>query len=45
VAAFDTAEGLRRRAECAGPLAEALERLLHPETLDNVAHYFAETPS
>jgi ABC-2 type transport system ATP-binding protein len=45
VAAFDTAQGLRRQAQCAGPLSEALERLLHPETLDNVAHYFAETPS
>lgn len=44
VAAFDTAEGLRRMAQCSGPLAEALERLLHPETLDNVARYFDEAP-
>lgn len=44
VVAYDTAQGLRRLAQCAGPLAEALERLLHPQTLDNVEHYFDETP-
>lgn len=42
VVAFDTSQGLRRLAQCAGPLSEALERLLHPETLDNVEHYFNE---
>lgn len=44
VAAFDTSAGLRRLTQCSGPLAEALERLLHPETLDNVARYFDEAP-
>lgn len=44
VAAFDTSAGLRRLAQCSGPLSEALERLLHPETLDNVALYFDEAP-
>ncbi|HEX5445082.1 MAG TPA: AAA family ATPase, partial [Pirellulales bacterium] len=44
VVAFDTAEALRRMAQCSGALSEALERLLHPETLDNVEHYFNETP-
>ncbi|HVX13417.1 MAG TPA: ABC transporter ATP-binding protein [Pirellulales bacterium] len=43
VAAFDTVEGLRRKAQCAGPLSEALQKLLHPESFDNVAHYFDET--
>jgi ABC-2 type transport system ATP-binding protein len=44
VAAFETAEGLRRMAQCSGTLSEVLEKLLHPETLDNVATYFAEAP-
>lgn len=44
VAAFETTDGLRRLAQCSGPLSEALERLLHPETLDNVDRYFEETP-
>ncbi len=40
VAAYDTVEGLRRRVQSSGPLAEVLERLLHPETLDHVKEYF-----
>lgn len=44
VAAFETVEGLRRMARSSGTLSEALARLLHPETLDNVAHYFDEAP-
>ncbi|HEX7379286.1 MAG TPA: ABC transporter ATP-binding protein [Pirellulales bacterium] len=44
VAAFETVEGLRRMAHSSGTLSEALARLLHPETLNNVAHYFNEAP-
>jgi ABC-2 type transport system ATP-binding protein len=44
VLAHDTAEGLRRRAGCAGPLAEVLERLIHPQTIDNIDHYFQGLP-
>lgn len=44
VAAFESATGLRRMAQCSGPLSEVLEKLLHPESLDNVARYFQETP-
>jgi ABC-type multidrug transport system ATPase subunit len=40
VAAFDTAEGLRRLTGCAGPLAEVLERLVSPHTADNLRQYF-----
>lgn len=44
IAAFESAQGLRRMAQCSGTLSEVLEKLLHPETLDNVATYFAEAP-
>ncbi len=40
IVAFDTPDGLRRQAQSAGPLAEALERILHPETMDKVRKYF-----
>jgi ABC-type multidrug transport system ATPase subunit len=40
VLAFDTLEGLRRMTECRGPLAEVLERLIHPETLRRLEQYF-----
>lgn len=40
VIAYDTAEGLRRQTEVSGPLAEVLERLIHPQTLDNLQRYF-----
>jgi ABC-2 type transport system ATP-binding protein len=38
--AYDTAEGLRRQAGAAGSLAEAIERMTHPQTLDNIERYF-----
>ena len=41
VAAFDSAEGLRRQTGCTGPLAEVFERLVHPHTADNLRQYFA----
>ncbi len=40
LAAFDTVDGLRKQAGCDGPLEEALERLIDPHTMENVAHYF-----
>ena len=40
VAAFETTDGLRRLTGCAGPLADVLERLFHPQTADNIRQYF-----
>jgi ABC-type multidrug transport system ATPase subunit len=40
VAALETLDGLRQSTGCAGPLAEVLERLIHPETTDNIRQYF-----
>ena len=42
--AFDTPEGLRRLTQCSGSLAHVLERLIHPETLKNIARYFEKSP-
>jgi ABC-2 type transport system ATP-binding protein len=39
VLAFDTLEGLRRMTNCSGPLAEVLERLVHPQTMRRLEHY------
>jgi ABC-type multidrug transport system ATPase subunit len=44
LAAFDTAEGLRQKVSMPGSLAEALEALLHQDTLQNIERYFAVTP-
>jgi ABC-type multidrug transport system ATPase subunit len=38
--AFDTADGLRRLTNTDGPLADVLQKLLNPETLANIEHYF-----
>jgi ABC-2 type transport system ATP-binding protein len=40
IAAYDSVEGLRRLSGCSGPLAEVFERLAHPNTTDNLRHYF-----
>lgn len=40
VAAFDTIDGLRGQTGTGGPLAEVLERLVHPQTMDNIQQYF-----
>jgi ABC-type multidrug transport system ATPase subunit len=40
IVAFDTADGLRRLAQCSGGLDEVMARLMHPKTLENLAHYF-----
>jgi ABC-2 type transport system ATP-binding protein len=42
IAAFDSADGLRRLTGCGGPLAEVLERLIHPQTLEQLRDYFQE---
>jgi ABC-type multidrug transport system ATPase subunit len=42
LAAFDTVEGLRQQAGIEGGLDEVLQRLIHPDTLDNIDNYFAE---
>jgi ABC-type multidrug transport system ATPase subunit len=42
--AVDTSAGLRRQTQCSGPLAEVLERLIHPETLKNIERYFEKGP-
>jgi ABC-2 type transport system ATP-binding protein len=40
IAAFDTADGLRRQTGCSGSMAEVLERLVHPQTAENLRQYF-----
>jgi ABC-type multidrug transport system ATPase subunit len=39
LAAYDSADGLRRQTGTDGPLADVLQRLLNPETLANIEHY------
>jgi ABC-2 type transport system ATP-binding protein len=41
VAAYDTADGLRRLTDCRGPLADVLEKLFHPNSEANLREYFA----
>jgi ABC-type multidrug transport system ATPase subunit len=45
LAAFDTADGLRRSTGADGPLADVLHRLLNPETLANIDYYFQRESS
>lgn len=40
VAAYDTADGLRRLTDCRGPLAEVLEKLFHPQSEQSLQQYF-----
>ena len=40
VLAYDTAAGLRRQTDSSGSLAEVLEWLIHPQTLQKLEHYF-----
>jgi ABC-type multidrug transport system ATPase subunit len=39
VLAYDTAEGLRKKAGCEGRLPEVLEKLIHPEVFKNIETY------
>lgn len=40
VKAFDTLDGLRATTGCAGSLAEVFEKLVHPQTLEQIENYF-----
>lgn len=40
IAAYDTADGLRTLTGCTGTLAEVLERLINPQTGENIRRYF-----
>lgn len=40
LAALDTADGLRRLSGVSGSLAEVLQRMLHPNTVENIERYF-----
>ncbi len=42
VLAFESLEGLRELTSCDGNLGKVLERLLHPQTVENLQHYFEE---
>jgi len=42
IAAFDTPAGLRELTGCSGSLQEVLERLISPQTIENIERYFAE---
>ncbi len=44
VAAFETLDGLRKLTGCPGSLADILERLLYPETMQKLRDYFEELP-
>jgi ABC-2 type transport system ATP-binding protein len=45
IAAFDTLDGLRRMTGGAGTLAEVLERVMFPETMQKLQDYFKDLPS
>lgn len=45
IAAYDTIDGLRRQTDCHGTLQEVLERLLNPQTIDNIERYFGGSAS
>ena len=42
IAAFDTPAGLRELTGCSGSLQEVLERLISPQTIENIERYFEE---
>jgi ABC-2 type transport system ATP-binding protein len=44
VAAFDTMDGLRKQTGCSGSLPEVFEKLVNPETLEHIEHYFNRPP-
>jgi ABC-type multidrug transport system ATPase subunit len=45
VVSFDTLEGLRRLTGQNGSLAQILERLMYPETVERLQDYFEDLPS
>jgi ABC-type multidrug transport system ATPase subunit len=44
IAAYDTIDGLRRLTNCTGSLQELLERLIRPQTLEDIERYFGGRP-
>jgi len=40
VKAYDTLEGLRKKTGCSGSLPEVFEKLVHPQTLEQIESYF-----
>jgi ABC-2 type transport system ATP-binding protein len=42
ILAYDTLDGLRRSTGCHGSLGQVLERMIYPETMRNLKHYFEE---
>jgi ABC-type multidrug transport system ATPase subunit len=40
IKAFDTLEGLRAKTGCSGSLPEVFEKLVHPQTLEQIESYF-----
>jgi len=40
IKAYDTLEGLRAQTGCQGSLAEVFEKLVHPQTLEQIESYF-----
>lgn len=38
--AYDTLEGLRAKTGCQGSLSEIIEKLVHPQTLEQIESYF-----
>lgn len=43
--AYDTLEGLRQQTGCAGALPEVFEKLVHPQTLEQIENYFSRPNS
>jgi len=41
VKAYDTLDGLRAKTVCSGSLPEVFERLVHPQTLEQIESYFS----
>ena len=39
VVAFDSVDGLRKKTGCDGSLTEVLERMLHPDVIENLEKY------
>lgn len=41
IKAYDTLEGLRAKTGCAGSLPEVFEKLVHPQTMEQIESYFS----
>ncbi|NLS91032.1 MAG: ABC transporter ATP-binding protein [Planctomycetaceae bacterium] len=42
IVGYDTLEQLRKQADCEGSLADVYQKLVHPESLDNIEAYFGD---